>query len=98
MRDGQAEMADLILKDIDPVLNERLLRLGLARRWNSRDTVVRVLEAGLDAFEHEMRAELVSAAATAQPAPTASAPAANKEHDLFAEALNALQDVPPGAF
>ncbi|GAB2499052.1 hypothetical protein GCM10027084_10370 [Pseudoxanthomonas sangjuensis] len=47
-------MADLILKNIDPVLNERILRLSVARRWDARETVIRLLEQGLLVIENEV--------------------------------------------
>lgn len=85
-------MADLVLKDIDPVLNERLMRLGLTQRWSSRDTVVRVLEQGLDYFDAPRRAAEAPAGVVAAPRPPAS------EKDMLAEALAALQNVPGGSF
>ena len=51
-------MADLILKNIDPVLSERILRLSVARRWDARETVVRLLEQGLFAIENEVHGNL----------------------------------------
>ncbi|MFT3763897.1 MAG: hypothetical protein QM761_15050 [Pseudoxanthomonas sp.] len=48
-------MADLVLKNIDPVLNERILRIGAARGWDVRETTVRLLEQGLFHAEQELR-------------------------------------------
>ena len=44
-------MTDLVLRDIDPLLAERLKRLGEARGWAVHDTLLRVLEQGLHACE-----------------------------------------------
>lgn len=48
-------MPDLVLRDIDSILAERLRRIGLARGWDQRETVVRLLEQGLFACEQEVR-------------------------------------------
>lgn len=47
-------MADLVLKNIDPVLSERIMRLSVKRRWDDRETVIRLLEQGLFAIENEV--------------------------------------------
>ena len=44
-------MTDLVLRDIDPLLAERIKRLGEARGWAVHDTLLRVLEQGLNACE-----------------------------------------------
>ncbi len=45
-------MTDIILRDIDPVLAERIKRLAEARHWNIHDTLLTLLEQGLYACEH----------------------------------------------
>lgn len=47
-------MPDLVLRDIDPILAERILRIGVARGWTQQETVVRLLEQGLFACEQEV--------------------------------------------
>lgn len=47
-------MADLLVKNIDPVLHDRLLRVAAARGWDLRETAVRMLEHGLFAAEQEI--------------------------------------------
>ena len=47
-------MADLLIKNIDPVLHERLLRVAAARGWDLRETAIRMLEHGLLAAEQEI--------------------------------------------
>jgi hypothetical protein len=44
-------MSDIVLRDIDPLLAERIKRLGDARGWPVHDTLLRVLEQGLHACE-----------------------------------------------
>ncbi len=44
-------MTDIVLRDIDPLLAERIKRLGDARGWPVHDTLLRVLEQGLHACE-----------------------------------------------
>lgn len=44
-------MTDIVLRDIDPVLAERIRRIGEARGWSAPDTLLRLLEHGLDACE-----------------------------------------------
>jgi hypothetical protein len=44
-------VTDLVLRDIDPLLAERLRRLGEARGWTVHDTLLQVLEQGLHACE-----------------------------------------------
>ncbi len=88
-------MANLVLKDIDPVLNERLLRLGLTQRWNSRDTIMRVLEQGLEYFDAQRRAAEAPAAPSVTTGGSVVAPAPASEKDMLAEAIAALENVPP---
>lgn len=44
-------MTDIVLRDIDPLLAERIKRLGDARGWSVHDTLLQVLEQGLHACE-----------------------------------------------
>ncbi len=48
-------MADVILRDIDPFLLERIRRLSVARGWTREHTCLVLLEQGLFASEHEVR-------------------------------------------
>ncbi len=48
-------MHDLVLRDIDPILAERIQRIGIARGWSQQETVLRLLEQGLFACEQEVR-------------------------------------------
>ena len=48
------EMADVILRDMDPLLLERIRRLAVARGWTREYTCLMLLEQGLFAGEHEM--------------------------------------------
>ncbi|MBD9369869.1 hypothetical protein [Xanthomonas sp. XNM01] len=47
-------MSDLVLRNLDPILAERLRRVGMARGWNAQDTVLRLLEQGLLVAEQEV--------------------------------------------
>lgn len=51
-------MTDLMLRDIDPILIERIRRIAVARGWTQHQTVVALLEHGLFASEHEVRSGL----------------------------------------
>ena len=44
-------MTDIVLRDIDTVLADRLRRIGDARGWDMPRTLAHVLELGLDACE-----------------------------------------------
>jgi hypothetical protein len=48
------DMAEVILRDIDPLLLERIRRLAVARGWTREYTCTVLLEQGLFASEHEM--------------------------------------------
>jgi hypothetical protein len=48
-------MTDLMLRDIDPILAERIRRVSVARGWTQHETILRLLEQGLFASEHEVR-------------------------------------------
>lgn len=44
-------MSDIILRDIDPVLAGRIGRIGAAHGWSAPETLLRLLEHGLLAWE-----------------------------------------------
>ena len=44
-------MTDIVLHDIDPLLAQRLRRIGEVRGWSVADTLLHVLKQGLQAFE-----------------------------------------------
>ena len=44
-------MTDIVLRDIDPLLFERLRRIGEARGWDIPDTLLHVMTHGLEGFE-----------------------------------------------
>lgn len=48
-------MTDIVLKDIDPVLADRIRRVGQARGWSDADTLLHLLEQGLFVCEAEVR-------------------------------------------
>lgn len=48
-------MADLVLRDLDPLLNERIRRVAVARGWTREHTCIVLLEQGLFASELEVR-------------------------------------------
>jgi hypothetical protein len=48
-------MADLLLRDVDPLLLERIRRIAAARGWTREDTCMALLEQGLFASELEVR-------------------------------------------
>ncbi|MGV8961738.1 MAG: hypothetical protein ACOH1V_15365 [Stenotrophomonas sp.] len=53
-------MADLKLRDVDPILLERILRLSVARGWTREQTCVALLEQGLFAIESQVRSGFAS--------------------------------------
>lgn len=44
-------MTDIVLRDIDPVLADRIRRIGEAHGWSPSGTLLRLLEYGLRAWE-----------------------------------------------
>ncbi|MGE8245646.1 MAG: hypothetical protein ACN6RA_06485 [Stenotrophomonas maltophilia] len=48
-------MADLLLRDVDPLLLERIRRIAAARGWTREDTCMALLEQGLFASKLEVR-------------------------------------------
>ena len=51
-------MTDLLLRDIDPILADRIHRVSVARGWTEHETILRLLEQGLFASEQEVRGGL----------------------------------------
>ncbi|MEL1263134.1 hypothetical protein [Pseudoxanthomonas putridarboris] len=47
-------MTDIVLKDIDPILADRIRRVSQARGWNIHDTILNLLEQGLFTCEAEV--------------------------------------------
>ncbi len=65
-------MTDIVMKDIDPVLANRIRRVAEARGWTMHDTLFHLLEQGLFVTEVEVRSgfndrevDVLSAAITA---------------------------------
>ncbi len=48
-------VTDINIKDIDPVLADRIRRAAAARGWDMRETLTHLLELGLFAAESEVR-------------------------------------------
>ncbi|MBD9480251.1 hypothetical protein [Pseudoxanthomonas sp. PXM02] len=48
-------MTDIVLKDVDPILAERIRRVSHARGWPIHDTIFNLLEQGLFVCEAEVR-------------------------------------------
>jgi hypothetical protein len=48
-------MTDIVLKDIDPVLADRIRRAAAARGWDLHETLLHLLELGLFTCESEVR-------------------------------------------
>ncbi|MGE8279959.1 MAG: hypothetical protein ACN6O2_05935 [Stenotrophomonas sp.] len=48
-------MVEVTLRDIDPLLMERIRRLSVARGWTREETCIALLEQGLFASEHQVR-------------------------------------------
>ncbi len=53
-----SDMTDLVLRDIDPMLVDRIRRISVARGWTQYQTVVNLLEQGLFASEQEVHGGL----------------------------------------
>ncbi|MFT3670025.1 MAG: hypothetical protein QM795_15970 [Pseudoxanthomonas sp.] len=51
-------MTDIVLKDVDPILAERIRRVSQARGWTVHDTIFNLLEQGLFVCEAEVRGGL----------------------------------------
>jgi len=52
-------MADLLLRDMDAMMLERIARLSVARGWTQAQTCVALLEQGLFSTELEVRSGFV---------------------------------------
>lgn len=48
-------MTDIVLKDIDPILADRIRRVSEARGWDVHRTLLTLLEQGLFTCEAEVR-------------------------------------------
>ncbi|WAC62743.1 hypothetical protein OVA13_15295 [Pseudoxanthomonas sp. SL93] len=48
-------MTDIVLKDIDPILADRIRRVSEARGWDVHHTLMNLLEQGLFVCEAEVR-------------------------------------------
>jgi hypothetical protein len=48
-------MTDLLIRDLDPILTDRIQRVSAARGWRVDETISRLLEHGLFAMESEVR-------------------------------------------
>ncbi|KAF1013588.1 MAG: hypothetical protein GAK31_03738 [Stenotrophomonas maltophilia] len=48
-------MADLMLRELDPLLLDRIRRVAVARGWTQDETCVALLEQGLFSSELEVR-------------------------------------------
>ena len=53
-------MTDIILRDVDAVLADRIHRIGEAHGWSAADTLLHLLEYGLHACEGDGKARLDS--------------------------------------
>jgi hypothetical protein len=73
-------MADLLLRDIDPILAERIRRVAVARGWTQHETILNLLEQGLFSSEHEVRGGGFE----------------DLEVGALADAIAALKEVPAG--
>lgn len=48
-------MTDLLIRNLDPILTDRIQRVATARGWSVEETISRLLEHGLFAMESEVR-------------------------------------------
>jgi hypothetical protein len=58
-------MSEIVLRDIDPVLADRIRRVADARRWTLPQTLLHLLEQGLFSCESEMSARFDDSDSTA---------------------------------
>lgn len=77
-------MVDLVLHDISPELNERIQRLGLARGWTRRETVLHLLVQGLFSSDYNPLTELNEADAKQ-----------TSDH-VLADAIKVFESLPSG--
>ena len=54
--EGEHEMTDIILHDIDPLLLDRIKRVATTRSWPLQEALMHLLEHGLFACEAELAA------------------------------------------
>lgn len=47
-------MTDIVLKDIDPVMEDRIRRVAEARGWSTHEAIFTLLELGLFSCEQEV--------------------------------------------
>lgn len=47
-------MTDIVMKDVDPVLADRIRRVAEARGWSVHETIFNLLEQGLYSSESEI--------------------------------------------
>ncbi len=47
-------MTDIVLKDIDPVMADRIRRVADARGWSTHEAIFNLLEQGLFSCENEV--------------------------------------------
>lgn len=55
LANGEVSMADVVLRDLDPLLLERIRRVAVARGWTHEQTCAALLEQGLFSSELEVR-------------------------------------------
>ncbi|OAX55279.1 hypothetical protein [Xanthomonas graminis] len=48
-------MTDLLLRDINPLLVDRIRRIAVSRGWTQHQTVLNLIEHGLFASEYQVR-------------------------------------------
>ncbi|KRG71904.1 hypothetical protein [Pseudoxanthomonas dokdonensis] len=48
-------MNEIVLRDIDAVLEQRIQRIAKARGWSAQETLLHLLEQGLFVCENEVR-------------------------------------------
>jgi len=58
-------VTDIVLRDIDPILADRIRRIGEARGWSAPETLLNLLEVGLYDVEHDGRARFDDRESTA---------------------------------
>ncbi|KAG0944581.1 hypothetical protein G6F31_014570 [Rhizopus arrhizus] len=55
LANGEVSMADVVLRDLDPLLLDRIRRVAVARGWTHEQTCAALLEQGLFSSELEVR-------------------------------------------
>ena len=64
-------MTDIVLKDVDPILAERIRRVSQARGWPIHDTIFNLLEQGLFVSKPKCAAASTIVKSTCWPKPSA---------------------------